>query len=144
MGEHKLRLTQTINVSAKKAFEAFTEPTHLSKWFTTEARADLRVGGRYSNGDGDCGEFLEVDPQRKISFTWENEKHCPGTVVNVVFTESGDRVEVFLEHTRLSSQEDIRDMETGWSWALDSLKSYLESGRAIPFEEWQKHRSTDG
>jgi uncharacterized protein YndB with AHSA1/START domain len=145
MAEHTLRLSKSMEASAKQAFEAFTEPRHLSKWFTTDARADFRVGGRYSNGDNDMGEFLEIDPPRSVKFTWENEKHCPGTVVNVSFSAEEDgEIKVLLEHSRLSSQDDMRDMETGWSWALESLRSYLETGRAIPFEVWQKNRSTSG
>jgi uncharacterized protein YndB with AHSA1/START domain len=141
MSGKKLKSTVTVRVSQEEVFAAFTEPAHLSRWFTTDARADLRVGGRYSNGDNDKGKFLEIDPPRRVRFTWENEMHCPGTMVDVEFNVTDDReVAIRLEHSQLSSEKDVRDMETGWSWALESLKSYLETGRAIPFEGWQKNR----
>jgi len=51
-------------------------------------------------------------------------------------TEEG-QLQVALEHARLSSQADLDDMRLGWSWALDSLKAHLETGKPLPFNEWQ-------
>lgn len=145
MAELKLKVALTINASQRMVFDAFSGPAHLSKWFTTNAQADLRVGGKYSNGDNDQGEFLEIDPPHRLRFTWDDEKHCPGTVVDVSFKKTDkNQVQVLLEHSQLSSAQDVRDMETGWRWALASLKSYLENGRAIPFAEWQKTRQSGG
>src|SRR4030067_2936575 len=123
-----LILNKTVISTSKHAFEAFIEPAEMSQWFTTSAKADLRVGGKYSNADGDRGEFLTLDPPREVAFTWENSKHCPGTVVTVSFTsESAGMVLISLEHSGLRSQADYEDMQGGWSWALDSFKSYVET-----------------
>lgn len=136
-----LRLERIIESSAEAAYDAFTDPAHLSRWFTTSAQAELIIGGRYSNADGDEGTFLILDPPRLVEFTWENANHCPNTVVTVTFRPSADgRVIVTLEHSHLKSQADYNDMNSGWSWALDSLKSYLETGKPISHEEWQKSR----
>lgn len=119
-------------------FEAFTEPRHLSVWFTKEADADLRPGGRYSNSDNDKGEFLEIDPPHRVRFTWENENHCPGTEVDVRFeTQSATTARITLNHSLLSGRDEIAEMKEGWSWALESLRSYLESGKPITFEDWK-------
>jgi uncharacterized protein YndB with AHSA1/START domain len=141
MEKHTLRLNEIIISTVDKAFDAFTDPVHLSRWFTTEAKADLKVGGRYSNADGDRGQYLATDRPHKVKFTWDNEKHCPGTVVEVTFeAEAEDGVGIELRHSELSSDDHVRDMETGWSWALASLKSYLETGKPVQFEDWQKNR----
>jgi uncharacterized protein YndB with AHSA1/START domain len=134
-----LRLERLIKSSPHAAYEAFTDPAHLSRWFTSSARAELVIGGRYSNADGDQGTFLMLDPPRLIEFTWENEKHCPNTIVTVSFSPTADgAVTVTLEHSHLASQADYEDMNGGWSWALDSLQSYLEAGRPISHEDWLK------
>ena len=139
MDKLTLKLIKIVNATDKEAFEAFTEPDHLSRWFTTRAEAELVEGGRYSNADGDKGEYLSIDPPKRVVFTWDNEKHCPGTVVEVTFTGKEDGVvEISLEHAKLSSDVDLHDMNTGWSWALESLRSYLETGKPTPFEQWQK------
>jgi hypothetical protein len=41
-----------------------------------------------------------------------------------------------LEHSRLRNREEFEDLKKGWQWALDSLRSYLETGRPITFEKW--------
>ena len=50
-----LRLAKTIEATTAEVYDAVTDPAHLSHWFTTSARADLRIGGEYSNADGDKG-----------------------------------------------------------------------------------------
>jgi hypothetical protein len=45
---------------------------------------------------------------------------------------------VELIHSELASEKDKQDMQGGWSWALASLKSYLETGKPVSYEEWLK------
>jgi hypothetical protein len=33
-------------------------------------------------------------------------------------------------------------MREGWTWAMDSLRSYLETGAPIPHEDWLKARKS--
>ncbi|HEX9751080.1 MAG TPA: SRPBCC family protein [candidate division Zixibacteria bacterium] len=138
-GRYEVSIQRTIAAAQKQAYAAFTDPKLLSKWFTTKARIDLRPGGRYSNSDGDQGEYRTVTPPRRVRFTWENEKHCPGSLVEATFTPSGKgKVAVRIQHTKLPDAKGRDDMRMGWSWTLDSLKSFLETGRPIQFEEWKK------
>lgn len=132
---HTVRISQSIEASSA---DAFTKPELLSIWFTEHAEAELEVGGRYSNSDNDKGEFLLIDRPNRVCFTWENEQHCPGTVVNVRFAAADDGgTQVQLEHSEIKNQEGYDDMSTGWSWALDSFKAYLEQRKPIPFGEWE-------
>jgi len=89
------------------------------------------------------GVFLELDRTRWVKFTWENENHSPGTIVEITIEQpDSEPVKMTLVHSRLADETQLKDMETGWSWALVSVKSYLETGRPIGFEEWQKGRSS--
>lgn len=135
---HFLEIEKKINSSPEEVYKALTEPEILSIWFTRNAKADLRAGGRYSNDDRDEGEFLELVPGKKIRFTWENKKHCPGTEVIMDIEGTDGSSLVNLRHEKLDSEEGVKDMMTGWQWAMESLKSYLETGKHITFEEWQK------
>ncbi|MFQ6012760.1 MAG: SRPBCC domain-containing protein [Thermoplasmata archaeon] len=128
---------RTIRTSPEAAYAALTEPGQLSHWFTQEARGDLRVGGRYTDKDGDRGEFLRLDPPNRVKYTWENPAHAPGTVVEIWISPKGEEKSlVRLAHSRLRNREEFEDLKQAWGRALDALRSYLETGRPIPYEEW--------
>lgn len=141
-----VRIQTTIGVPIERGFAAWTEAEHLSRWFTERTEIDLRIGGHYSNSDGDRGTFLLIRPNSRLQFTWENPDHAPGTMVEIEFSRLDDlRHTVSLVHSGLRSEAEAGDMETGWSWGLASLRSYLESGRPIPYDEWKReHKGEKG
>jgi hypothetical protein len=60
-------------------------------------------------------------------------EHCPGTQVDFDISEGGDkRAIVRMDHSRIQTKEGYEDLYKGWTWALDSPKSYLETGKPIP------------
>ncbi len=134
----ELKLKKLINTTSEACYNSFTEPEHLSKWFTTNAKADLMIGGRYSNDDKDEGEFLELKPFDLIAFTWENKEHCPGTEVKVEFISlDKNKTKIILTHSMLQNELHVKDMTTGWTWALESVKQYLETGKRLTYSEWE-------
>lgn len=138
---HVVTITFVVRSDAERTFAALTDPAILSIWFTSDAKADLRRGGRYANADGDRGEFLILDPPKHVAFTWENPAHCPGTEVGIRLSPAHDGTTVVeLTHSGLASEADVADMRGGWSWAVDSLKSFLETGRPIAHEDWLRSR----
>ncbi len=130
---------RTLSAPPEDAYAALTDPAILSRWFTKGAKADLRVGGRYENADGDRGEFLLLQPPERLRYTWENPDYAPGTLVEFHLTAKGpQKTTVRLEHSKLASQEDFEEMKLGWTWALECLKSFLETGEIFSFEEWRE------
>jgi len=133
-GKFAVSVTRSIKTTNEKAWDALVDPALLSIWFTKNAESDLRVGGSYSNADGDRGKFLAIEPYRRLKFTWENPDHCPGTIVEFAFSEiSPDRVRVVLEHQRIEDQTGYEKMKADWSQAMGSLKSFLETGKPVSF-----------
>lgn len=138
---YEITFQRTVSVPVEKAFEAFSTAEGLNAWFTTGSVVDLHVGGRYSTADGDTGEFKKVEPNQRLVFTWEQPQHAPGSSVEVLFEDRGDRCVVNLTHRKLGSKADADDLKTGsWNWALDSLKSYLETGSGVKYEDWKASR----
>lgn len=138
---YEVSVTRRIEATAARAFDALTRPSDLSHWFTRGARANLEVGGAYSNGEGDRGRFLALVRPKRIRMTWDNQQHAPNTVVEfVVSSASSGKVQVAVTHSRLSSRRDAATMKEAWAWALDSLRSYLENGKAISVEAWEAAR----
>lgn len=141
-GAYEVSVQRLIRTSQKDAYNAFIVPALLNKWFTKRARVNAIVGGAYSNADGDRGTFTFLAPHRRIRFTWDNPKHCPESAVEVTFTKSGaGKTGVRVTHLKLKSQKEREEMRGGWSWALDSLKSFLETGKPIRHEDWLKSKT---
>jgi len=139
MNTLSLKLQKTIEAQVSDVYNAFASASQLSKWFTSSAKADLRVGGRYSNDDLDEGKFLEIVKNRKLKFTWDNKTHCPGTVVTVYFNRvSKSMTMVRLIHSGLESKKHVEGMKIGWMWALYNVKLFLETGKTIGHDEWLK------
>lgn len=134
----EMSVSRTIAAPLERAWRAWTEPAEMDRWFSSSTAIDLRVGGRYSNGDGDGGAFKTIVPMRRLRFTWEQPKHEPGSEVEVMFEATADgRSKVVLSHSRLANAGEVEDLREGWSWAMDSLRSYLETGSPIRWEDWK-------
>lgn len=135
-GSNVLQLVQRIAAPPEAIWRAFTDADDLSAWFTTGAKSDVVVGGAYSNDDTDHGTFVELDPPHRVVFTWDNDRHCPGTLVSITIASRDAGCDVTLEHSGLASSSDALGMEEGWRFALDSLQSWLENGTRIWHEDW--------
>lgn len=134
-------IRRTIGCPVSRVWEAFTVPADLNRWFSTGMRVKFEVGGRYSNRDGDRGQFLRIEHHEMIRLSWDNPEHCPGSQVDVNFSAvTPRRATIYLTHSRLPSAAGREEMKEGWSWALDNLKGYIETGTTVTFEEWQAAR----
>jgi uncharacterized protein YndB with AHSA1/START domain len=139
--QHHVSVSVVLSAPLAKAWSAWADAAELGHWFSPGAKQDFRVGGRYENADGDHGAFLAIEPERRIRFTWEQVAHHSGSEVELRFTPiSEDETEVDLLHENLFNEKEVAELAEGWSWALDSLKSYLETGGGIGFDEWKAER----
>lgn len=137
-GKFEITVERTIRASQQVCWDAWTRPDHLDSWFTSGAVVDIQVGGRYKNADSDTGEYLVVEEPTKLRFTWEQKMHEPGSEVEVTLEPLGDNTKMTLTHSKLAKKEEAEELLTGgWEWALDSLKSYLETGRGVRYEDWK-------
>jgi uncharacterized protein YndB with AHSA1/START domain len=123
--------TKTIAAPVDAAYRAWATDSGWNSWFAKKSKIDLRVGGRYSTGDGDAGEFTKVRENKVIRFTWENPKHTPGTVVEATFKSKGDgndKCIVMVSHDRIQTRAEADDLRDAWTGVLNKLKAVLENG----------------
>ena len=133
----RIAVIRLVAASPDRCFAAWTDPVLLDGWFTHGSAVDLRVGGAYSNGDNDRGTYLVVDGPAHLRFTWEQPEHKPGSEVDLTFEAMGDGTQVTLTHSMLQERADAEDLlDGGWSWAMDSFKSFVETGERIPYKAW--------
>ena len=137
-----LVVRQTINATAERLFEAWTNPAHLKRWWgprpviCIEAEVDLRVGGGYRIAnrfpDGRIlwifGEFEVIAPPHKLVYTWrvDPQSHFSERVT-VRFEPRGSATEVIIEHERIPNETARDSHQQGWDGCLDGLANYLSS-----------------
>ncbi len=136
-----LRIERTFQAPAEAVFDAWTNEEVLRRWFhaqhdweTSEAQVDLRVGGvvrvvmRDPHKDeeyGGGGRYTEVDPPRRLAFTWTWDYNTVATLIEIDFEESGGVTTVRFTHSDLWSEEAVRDHEGGWQRCFDNLERAL-------------------
>jgi uncharacterized protein YndB with AHSA1/START domain len=138
MANNEVSVTKIVDASIEKAYSAFADASVWSIWFSENTKIDLREGGRFSNADGDSGKYLEILPNQLLRFTWEN-----GHIgeVEICFKElSNSNTEITLRHSKLTTSESAQKMQPCWTWTLDNLETFLQTGRPLPFAEWKTQK----
>jgi uncharacterized protein YndB with AHSA1/START domain len=143
--EYSVEVRKAIAADPQRVYDAWLTPADWDAWFTNDSQIDARLGGRYVNGDGDTGEYLELEPGRLIRFSWENASACPGSEVAVTLTPTADGTELLLVHNKLPQPETGRgEMIDGWGWAIDNLAAYLEGRPTCDHDTWVARKYGNG
>ena len=139
--EHDLVIERTFAAAQARVFEAWTSPEVLRRWWgagpdwtSPAVEIDLRPGGRYRLSMQDPsgvvrsvgGEYVEIDPPRRLAYTWAWESHGAendaATLVTVEFRKvSPGETAVTLTHTGFADGE-RRDLHReGWELCIANL-----------------------
>jgi uncharacterized protein YndB with AHSA1/START domain len=124
-------LEREIYIAARPetVFSFFIDPTKMIRWKGMRAELDPRPGGLYRvdiNGrDVARGEYLEIVPYDRITFTWgwegDNSPLPPGTsTVEISLTADGGGTRVRLRHLGLPNGQYGIHAE-GWDHFLPRL-----------------------
>ena len=122
-----------------EVFAEWSDPASLSDWMRPErdmapatVDLDFRVGGSFKivmHGERDFshhGEYLEIETDRRLVFTWVSEWLPPAersTLVTVSLEPVGsDETRLLLVHERLPRGEAYAGHGDGWSNILDGLR----------------------
>jgi len=141
-----LRMERTYRAPAQAVFDAWTSEEVLRRWFhagrdweTTQAEVDLRVGGtvrvvmRDPEADaeyGGGGTYTEIDPPRRLAFTWLWDDNSTRMLIEIDFEETDGLTTVRFTHRGLWDEDAVRSHEGGWTTAFDNLERALETRRA--------------
>jgi uncharacterized protein YndB with AHSA1/START domain len=102
-----------------------------------ELLVKVRVGGQFrwdcTDPEGKevtiAGEYRELQPSRKIVFTWQLEEDEDwknhSSIVTVEFFDREGGTEVHLAHEKLPNKASRDDHEQGWNSVLDKLEKFL-------------------
>jgi uncharacterized protein YndB with AHSA1/START domain len=140
IGPDAVEIARRLSAPIDEVFRWWTEPERLQEWMspvgTVEAEVDLRVGGHIRivmRGDGMViehqGTFLEIEPPRRLVFTWMSPYTGPQpSVVTVELEPDGGATRLRLVHQQLPEAA-TSSHHGGWSAMLDRLEVRL--GKAV-------------
>lgn len=141
--EHSITLTQHLNASVERVFDAWRNPEHLAAWawgalgHRTHAEVDFRVGGAYrasaTRPDGEVwsfhGTYTAIEPDARIEHTvaWDAPMgYDPAPeILEARFTPDGEGTIVTLTHTGLQSERSAAVHREGWENVMQTLATYL-------------------
>lgn len=135
-------ITRVFDAPPELVWRTWTEEAELAQWLrpfgvsTETVSFDVRVGGRYSytmtnDKTGETfptgGEFLEVNPMRRLVFTW-GEPNAPidgAPVITLTLTAQGDRTELVFHLRGFDGKPGDHNVYDGWDEALTNFGRHL-------------------
>ena len=131
-----VQLRRRVRATAEDIFELWTKPDLMARWMSPfpgavdcKASCDFRLGGSYSlvmsseeSRREVTGTYLQIDPPRKLVFTWMGPlTNHVNTLVTLELNSRGDETDLVLTHERLPTPEMHVGHTRGWGHILDHL-----------------------
>lgn len=132
-----------IASTPEKVFEAITRPDIARRYWGHENVSDWEPGSKWehvrANEDRTVelvGKVIEVEPPTRLVISWANASQAadPDSHSRVTFdvVEYDDMVRLTVTHDDLIVGSGMANgVSKGWPAVLSSLKSLLETGRAL-------------
>lgn len=132
-------LERTIATTPERVWNALIQQDELERWWADEARVAPEVGA--------LGEFrfrppasviqfevVELDPEKTMRWmSRQGPPHWAGTSVTWQLTPAQSGTRVLFTHEGFAQVDAAYEQTRGnWRYFLDSLKSYLETGKGTP------------
>jgi len=133
-----IELERRIDAPPDTVFAFFTDSEKYRQWQGLEAELDPRPGGIFRVVQNEAGyvargEFLEIDPPRRVVFSWGWEGIdglLPGeSTVEVDLVEDRGSTLLRLRHNGLPSDSACQLHTYGWGVGLDALEAVLSERR---------------
>ncbi len=144
MPRHGFTFVTYIASTPDKVWKALLEPGATTQYWQHVNVSEWRPGARWEHrrdGTGGAldlvGKVIEVTPPRRLVVTWAfpvdeavEEKHSR---VSYAIDPFRDVVRLTVRHDGLEPASDREEgIVEGWPQVLSSLKSLLETGKALP------------
>lgn len=136
----QLTMKRHFEVPPEVAYRAWIDSEQVADWWGPNEleeneveKLDVRVGGSYhivtnaANGDryNYSGQYREIVPNKRISFTWDTSAEHQGCVVIVELSADGTGTNLTLRHQGLANAEERESYRKGWEGALDGFEKLM-------------------
>lgn len=141
-----ITVTRVLPAAPATVFAAWTDAENLKSWFfpgdvsIPEVRIDARVGGRFfiamrGNESGKNfdhqGEYLELDPPRRLVFTWEAlHMDAPDSLITIELEPVDGGTKLSLTHARIHDPGFAESYREGWGKILEAQAAALAGATA--------------
>ncbi len=131
-----------------RVFQAIIDPKQAMQWWGScdayahqEFNMDVRPGGKWSTRGASAktsgsfsvsGEYLEIDPPRRLVYTWASNSMPTTTKVAWDLEELEGGTLIKLRHTGFAGNaEQANNHNKGWTTVLGWLQGYCERGETV-------------
>jgi len=129
----------TIEAAPQRVWNALTQPDEIGHWWTNDLNATPEVGTqaefRFRQGTFVIQfEVAELDQDEKVHWiSRQGPPHWAGTSVTWQLTPVQNGTKLVLTHDGFAQIDEGYEQTRGnWKYFVDSLKSYLETGKGTP------------
>jgi uncharacterized protein YndB with AHSA1/START domain len=141
MDSKSINFEQHVKAPRSQVFRAFTNATALREWLCDVATVDPIPGGRiylaWNNRYYSSGEFISLDVDGEISFTWNGRGEPEPTRVQVTLIDQDEGTLITLTHSGIGNggswSKAAQEFTHGWQVSLENLASVLETGEDLRF-----------
>jgi uncharacterized protein YndB with AHSA1/START domain len=129
-----IKFERTVAATAEQVYTCFTNAQALREWWCDAAMIQSREGGiihvAWNNGHFLSGHYTELTAGKKIAFKMRSESDTDRSHVTVTIAGKNGSSTVTLvdESDGADWVKSIKEIEAGWTEALDNLVSTLETG----------------
>ena len=125
-----------LNAPVAEVFRHLTTVEGLLRWMAVDAIVELEPGGRlqwtHENGATMIGRMLELDPPRRLVFTYGWQDDLMGvppesTTVEIELEEHNGRTILSLVHRGIPT-EVVDDHQHGWAFFMTRLQAAIDRG----------------
>ena len=145
MNDQPLIIERIYNAPVELVWRAITEKELMQKWLFNILEFEPKVGFQFQFEGGEedkrylhlC-EVMEVEINKKLTYSWEYDGYEGRSYVTFELIEMGEKTKVILTHSGIETftHEDFKkeNFEGGWNYLInESLYELLEKGKALRY-----------
>ena len=133
---HSIAFEVDLRQPPRKVWRALTEPALLSEWLLPVLELDLRTGASLAfqipaeeNWGGRVdGRFLQIEPDRKLSYTWVVDDLETVVSFTLTPTPTGTRLSLVQSGFQPGQKRYFGGARHGWKMMWERLVTLLEHG----------------
>jgi uncharacterized protein YndB with AHSA1/START domain len=135
-----LAIDRLFDAPRALVFRLWSAPEHIVRWWgprgfhLSQCEMDFREGGAWrfcmmpESGRGHWihGEYREIDPPRRLSFTYTNDADGHDMLVEMDFLAEGEKTRLKFRQAVFMNVRERDGHRGGWTESLEIFERYLE------------------